>query len=216
MTARIVFDLDGTLVDTLPDLHAVANGLLADEGREPVSMAQARGFVGSGVAVFVDRMRAARGIPATEQDRLVAAFLDRYEDAVHLSRPYPGALAALDILAGEGHALGLCTNKPEGPSRAVLGHLGLSDRFAALVGGDTLAVRKPDPAPLHAAFEGLGQGPRLYVGDSNVDAETAARAGVAFLFHARGYSEGVPRGVAAGACFDDFADLPGLIGAALS
>ncbi len=210
--ARIVFDLDGTLVDSAPDLQGIANALLEREDRAPVTLAETRSFVGAGVPTFVARMRAARDLPDTAQERLVAAFLDRYDGAVHLTAPYPGAVAALDGLAAEGHALGLCTNKPVAACRALLAHLGLSDRFAAVLGGDSLATRKPDPAPLDAAFAGLGgDGPRLYVGDSEVDAETGARAGVPFLLFAGGYRHTPLEELPHAAAFEDWAELPDLV-----
>lgn len=212
--ARIVFDLDGTLVDSAPDLQGIANELLAREGRSAVTLAETRTFIGAGVPAFVARMRAARDLPDTAQHRLVAAFLDRYADAVHLTEPFPGAVAALDALAAEGHALGICTNKPVAPCRALLAHLGLADRFAAVLGGDSLATRKPDPAPLLAAFAGLpGAEPRIYVGDSEVDAETGARADVPFLLFAGGYRDTALTELPHAAAFTKWDDLPGLIAA---
>lgn len=211
--ACIVFDLDGTVIDSAPDIRRIANEILSAEGAPPITMAETRSFIGAGVATFVCRMRAARGLPDAAQDRIAAAFLARYETAVELTEPYPGARAALDRLAGAGHRLALCTNKPVGPCRAVLAHLALADLFEAIVGGDSLAVRKPDPAPLHAAFAALGPGRRLYVGDSDVDAETAQRAGVPFLLYTRGYRQSPVDDLCHDAAFDDWADLPALVAA---
>lgn len=208
--ARLVFDLDGTLIDSAPDLHAVANALLAAEGCAPITLAEARGFVGQGVSVFVERMRAARNLPQSAQAPLLAAFLARYEGAVGLTRPYPGVVAALERLAGD-HRLGICTNKPIAPTHAVLAHLGLDRYFESVFGGDSLAVRKPDPAPLVATLEGLGSGPALYIGDSEVDAETAAAAGVPFLLFTEGYRKGPVERMACAANFARFDVLPGLV-----
>ena len=174
----VVFDLDGTLIDSAPDFHAGANGLLADEGHAPLSFAEARSFIGNGAAVFVARMRAARGIPDSEQPRLHAEFVRRYDDFVSLTHPYPGVVAALGRLQARGHPLGICTNKPYRPTISVLRHLGMESLFTTIVGGDSLPVHKPDPAPLNAAFAALG-GPGLFVGDSEVDAETAQGGGSA-------------------------------------
>ena len=209
--ARIVFDLDGTLIDSAPDIRAVANAVLADENLAPLTMAETRDFIGDGTPVFVQRMRAARGLPEADQDRLLSAFMARYDGAVALSRVYPGATEALTALRAAGHSLGLCTNKPLAPTRRVLDHFGLATFFATVWGGDSLAVHKPDPAPLHAAFAALPDGPRLYVGDSDVDAETAERAQVPFLLHTEGYRKGDIATLRHRAAFGHFADLPALV-----
>ena len=207
--ARIVFDLDGTLIDSAPDIHAGANGILADEGLLPLTLDEARSFIGNGAAVFVARMRAARGVPDSEQARLHAEFTRRYETFVGLTVIYPGVVEALEALAAEGHGLGICTNKPLRPTRAVLAHLGLDRFFGAVFGGDSLPVHKPDPAPLHAAFEALGAGPALYVGDSEVDAETAQRAGAPFLLFTEGYRKSPVAEMPHDIAFASFTELPG-------
>ena len=209
--ARIVFDLDGTLVDSAPDIHAIANAVLAEEGLAPITFAQARSFIGNGAPVFVRRLREARGVPDAEQPRLLAAFIARYEGAVTLTAPYPGVAGALEALAGNGHALGLCTNKPIGPARSVLAHFGLDRHLAAVVGGDSLPVHKPDPALLQAVFAALGDGACLYVGDSEVDAETAARAGVPFVLFTEGYRKSPVDALPHTAAFSDFSALPDLL-----
>lgn len=208
----IVFDLDGTLIDSAPDFHAGANGLLASEGHPPLSFDEARSFIGNGAAVFVARMRAARGIPDSEQPRLHAEFLRRYDHFVGLTRPYPGVIEALQRLRARGHPLGICTNKPQRPALAVLRHLGMETLFATIYGGDRLPVHKPDPAPLHAAFAELG-GAGLFIGDSEVDAETAKAAAAPLLLYAGGYSKTPVAGLGAAAVFDDFAALPDLVAA---
>jgi phosphoglycolate phosphatase len=215
MSARIVFDLDGTLIDSSPDICAIAADLLWAEGLAPLTLDETRGFVGAGAAVFVARMRAARGLPDATQDRLLAAFLARYEDAVTLTRPYPGVAEALPRLGAAGDRLGICTNKPERPARAVLRHLGLAPHFPVLVGGDSLPLRKPDPAPLVAALAGLGDGPCLFVGDSGIDAETARRAGVPFALFTEGYRADPVAALPHAAAFADFTALPGIVAAIL-
>ena len=209
--ARIVFDLDGTLIDSAPDIHAMANRLLEREGRPIVTYAESRGFVGHGASVFVDRMIQARDLDPKDHPRLLAEFLALYETAVTLTRLYPGVPAALDVLASAGHALGICTNKPIKPTLAVLRHLELEPIFGAILGGDSLTVHKPNPAPLRATFDALPEGPEIYVGDSEVDAETAERAGVPFLLFTEGYRKSPAEALYHMATFDDFDALPGLV-----
>lgn len=114
--ARIVFDLDGTLIDSAPDIHAAANTLLAREGADPVDLAQTRGFIGNGADIFVQRLRGARGIGAHRHAAMLAGFLALYEDAVHLTRPYEGVRTALETLARAGHRLGICTTSRSAPA----------------------------------------------------------------------------------------------------
>ncbi len=185
--ARIVFDLDGTLIDSAPDIQGVANALMSEEGFEPLTLAQTRDFIGNGVSVFVEKMRRVRGIHETEHERLLADFVARYHSATKLTEVYPGVAHALQSLNVAGHSLGVCTNKPMTATGAVLAHLSLDAYFKTIIGGDSLPVSKPDPAPLHAAFDALGEGPEIYVGDSDVDAETAMRANVPFLLFTEGY-----------------------------
>lgn len=208
--ARIVFDLDGTLIDSAPDLHGIANAILDEEGAAPITLDQTREFIGNGAAVFVQKMRVARDIPDSEQTRLLAAFVGRYDSAVTLTVPYPGVDRALARLTTD-HRLGICTNKPIRPTLAVLRHLGLDHFFDTFWGGDSMPVHKPDPAPLHAAFEALGTGPRLYVGDSDVDAETAERANVPFLLYTEGYRKSAVSEMPHRIAFDDWDRLPGLV-----
>lgn len=208
----IVFDLDGTLIDSAPDIQGIANHLLAREGRPPLTLPEVHGFIGHGAGTFVQRMRAARGLAEADHDRLLAEFIAAYDDAVHLTTVYPGVPQALQALSAAGWRLAVCTNKPERAARAVLRHLHLLDRFGAVIGGDSTPARKPDPAPLLAAFAALGAGqPRLYVGDSDVDAETARAAGLPFLLFTEGYRHGPAEALPHAAAFADFAALPGLV-----
>ena len=214
--AQIVFDLDGTLIDSAPDIRGVANKVLEAEGKGPVSLEQVCGFLGSGTPVFVQNMRAAAGIADSEQERVLANFRALYDGAVHLTELYPGVRAALDLLVSQGHSLGICTNKPIRPCMAVLAHLQLDTAFTKVLGGDSLPVHKPDPAPLIATFDALGVGGRIYVGDSEVDAETAERAGIPFLLYTRGYRKTAVKDLPHTASFDHFSALPDLITHTLS
>ena len=206
-----IFDLDGTLIHSAPDIQAAANTVLAAEGLAPLSLAETIGFIGAGAGVFVDRMAAAR-LPAPDPRRsraMLAAFIDLYEGAVGLTQPYPGAVAALEALEGNGWALGLVTNKPEAPARAVLRHLGLTRFFRVVVGGDSLRVRKPDPAPLRHAMAALGASRTVYVGDSETDAATAEAAGVPFALYTEGYRLSPAAALPHAFAFADFGLLPG-------
>jgi phosphoglycolate phosphatase len=215
MSVSVIFDLDGTLIDSAPDIHATANRVLADEGLAAQSLAEVRSFVGRGVPHLVARLLEAAGEPPdpARQARMVAAFLGHYETAVGLTQAFPGAPEALDRLAAAGHRLAICTNKPEAPTRAVLRHLGLDHHFPVVVGGDRLAQRKPDPAPLLLARRENGGGPALFVGDSEVDAETAAAAGLPFLLYTEGYRTAPADTLPHAGRFADFGDLAGLVAA---
>lgn len=218
MTERaIVFDLDGTLIDSAPDLHRAANGVLAAEGLPPVTLAEVKGFIGHGTPVFVDRMMLRAGLPpdpATHR-RLHDAYLAAYGDIIRLTEPYPGVGAALERLASAGWRMGVCTNKPMAPTRSALRRFGWEGLFGAVIGGDSLPERKPHPAPLRACFAALGRGPGVYVGDSEVDGETAERAGIAFLLFTEGYRKLAVAGIPHRAAFADWVGLPDLAEASL-
>lgn len=187
-----LFDLDGTLIDSAPDLCASVNRVLATLGRPTVELGAIQRMVGDGARVLVDRaLRATGSAPAPGLvDLALERFRADYErHAVVETRPYPGAVQALDALAAAGWRLGICTNKPERPARIVLGLLGIHDRFGAIVGGDTTPHRKPHPAPLHTALAALDVAPgnAVLVGDGMHDREAAEAAGVAFVGVRWGY-----------------------------
>lgn len=207
-----VFDLDGTLIDSAPDIHAAGNAVLAAEGLAPITLEQARSFIGNGARVFVERLEraAAGGNEAVRTDRMHRLFLHEYETAHSLTQVYPGVEAALQGLRGAGWRLGLCTNKPHSPAMAVLTHLGWTDLFDTVIGGDSLPQIKPDPAPLRAVLTALGTGPAVYVGDSEVDGATAQAAGVPFALYTEGYRRGPAEAIPHDAAFADWALLPGL------
>lgn len=208
--AGVVFDLDGTLIASAPAIRAVANAYLAEAGLgPPLSEEETIAFVGGGSPVFVEKMLASRGLPRPEDFAArYAAFQLHYRNAdPSLNVPYAGAEAAMDALAAAGHGLALCTNKPGAPTAKVLAALGWEDRFARVVAGDTLAVKKPDPAPLLYAAEAVAR-PFVYVGDSEVDAETARRAGVPFLLHTEGYRHADLADLPHAAVFSDWSELP--------
>jgi phosphoglycolate phosphatase len=210
----VIFDLDGTLIDSAPDIHAAVSRTLADEGHPPLSYTEVRGFIGNGVTVLIERVMAARGERADPSRRadLIARFLAHYEAASSdLTTVYPGVRAALQALADAGHPIGLCTNKPAGPARDILAFFDLLPFFAVVFGGDSLPERKPHPEPLLATVRALGSASALFVGDSEVDAETAAAAGIPMFLFTEGYRKTPVSELPHLTAFDDFAALPGLI-----
>jgi phosphoglycolate phosphatase len=176
----LIFDLDGTLVDTAPDLHAATNHVLGLIGRHPISMAELRAFVGHGAMNLIERGVAATG-KAVDQDtlkKLHGQFLEYYGDNVaDHSVVFDGLLAVLDEAQSRGLKMGVCTNN-------------MMQRFGSLIGGNTLPVMKPDPAPLIEAAARLGVKPKniLMVGDSETDIRTAQNAGVPVLAVTFGYT----------------------------
>lgn len=212
MTPILIFDLDGTLIDSARDLHAAACRLLETEGRPPLSLATIRSFIGNGIPVLVDRIIAATALDPDDRNRLVATFLEDYQaHATDLTTPYPDVAATLAELKQAGHALAVCTNKPAAPARDILVDLGLADLFDDLIGGDSLSTRKPDPEGLIALRNRLGAGPVIYVGDSEVDAETAQNAGLPFALFTEGYRKRPVDEIPHEVSFSSFSDLPGLV-----
>jgi phosphoglycolate phosphatase len=211
MKPAVIFDLDGTLIDSAPDIHASANRVFAPHG-ESFTRAEVQGFVGRGAPNLISRLARSRGMPGAGAafDDLLARFLTVYEQSHTLTTLYPGVPSALRELSGAGARLGLCTNKPIAPTQAVLAHFGLAC-FGAVVGGDSLPVKKPDPAPLLHALKMLGDGPMIFVGDSEVDAETAQAAGVPFVLFTEGYRKTPVEALPHHAAFADFAELPTLV-----
>jgi phosphoglycolate phosphatase len=189
----LAFDLDGTLVDTAPDLMATLNYLLTREGLRAVGLEEAKGMIGAGARALMERGFAANGAArsAAEYDALFEDFLAYY--MAHIaddSRPFPGVVAAIDRLAGEGWRLAVCTNKLEGLSRRLLTELGIADRFAAICGGDTFPLKKPDPRHLQETIRKAGGDPAhaLMVGDSATDIATAKAAGIPVVAVDFGYT----------------------------
>ena len=210
MRAPVVFDLDGTLIDSLPGITGAANALLDEEGLPPLGPEQVAGFVGRGEQVFLDRLIAATALDPQTRDSLMPRFIAHYERAAQGTRLFDGVAEMLDAFDEAGVAMGLCTNKPAAPLMPVLEETGLAGRFAVVVAGDALPRRKPDPAPLLHAFEVLGQGPGLYVGDSEVDAETAEWAGMPFALFTEGIRQTAIADIPHQAAFKDFAELPAI------
>jgi phosphoglycolate phosphatase len=209
----IVFDLDGTLVDTAPDLVTTLNTILAGEGLPPVPYGVARNTVGGGARHMIERGLAAEGVSrdAAEVERMCAAFVAHYADHIaDRSRPFPGVEAALDRLAREGCLLAICTNKLEWLSLKLLDALGLRGRFAAVCGADTFRVSKPDAAILHGTLARAGGSAdrAIMVGDTTTDIAVARAAGIAVIAVDFGYSPTPVAAFAPDRVVSSFARLP--------
>jgi len=217
----IVFDLDGTLVDTAPDLVASLNVVLAREGLQPVAYAEGRLMVGGGARVMVERGIKARGrlLPAAEIDRLERDFITHYADhiAVH-SQPFDGVEATLDQLAGRGCHLAVCTNKLEWLSLRLLDTLKLSPRFRAICGADTFGVSKPDPTILNRTIERAGgdKARAIMIGDSSTDIATARAASIPVIAVDFGYTDVPVAELKPDRVVSAFSELPGAISQLLS
>jgi phosphoglycolate phosphatase len=210
--ATIAFDLDGTLVESAPDLVGTLNVLLQEEGLPPFPLAQARRFIGGGARLMLQRGFQAAGAELGEakaQD-LYARFIDHYRE--HLadeSRPFPGVEATLDRLLDAGARLAVCTNKRTDLSRALLDALDLSRRFHAIVGSDATPAIKPDARHLETAI--LSAGGRLdravMVGDAAPDAGAAKAAGTPLILVSFGYTDIEPRELGPDLLIDHFDEL---------
>jgi phosphoglycolate phosphatase len=190
----VVFDLDGTLVDTAPDLINALNFVLDREGMPPIPLQSARNMIGAGARRLIERGLEADGRAASVADinRMTADFIDHY--AAHIadrSRPFDGLESALDGLAALGYRFAVCTNKLEWLSQKLLDELGLSGRFSAICGADTFGVSKPDPAILQQTVARAGGelSATIMVGDAGPDIGVARRAGVPVIGVEFGYTE---------------------------
>lgn len=210
----LLFDLDGTLVDTAPDLAAATDHVLEAFGRPPIGLAQVRQMVGDGALALIRRGFDASGPPADEPTlaaghRLLLAYYGNH--VADTSRPFPGVVATLERLRTAGHMMAVCTNKPHRLSVMLLEQLGLLSFFGAVVGGDSLAVRKPDPGHITGTLAALnhpaGAG-AVMVGDSMNDVASARGAGIPVVAVSFGYTTTPPDQLGADRLIDDFAALP--------
>lgn len=217
LNVNVIFDLDGTLIDSAPDICAIANAILDDLGEKPLSLEQVRGFIGEGAAVLIRRVMQARDMEdaGNVHSDLLAQFIDRYQTMPVTSAFYPGASLVLKQLKATGYRLGLCTNKPEGPTRAVLKQCGLDRQLDAMIAGGMINSRKPEPDMLLHVQAELDGGSALYVGDSETDAETARRAGIPFALFSGGYRKTPVEKIRHDWLFDHFEELPAIVAKAM-
>jgi phosphoglycolate phosphatase len=212
--SAVVFDLDGTLVDSAPDIAAAMNAVLAEAGRRTLSVTDIRGMVGDGTAALVTRAFAAASGGAEPAKAFITQQVERFRTvyearATDETRPYPGVVETLRALDAAGYRMALCTNKPDRPARAILDAFGLSPFIRAVVGGETAPARKPDPRHLEAALGQLGAAPReaVMVGDGANDVMAARALSVPVVLVAFGFSNHAASALAADAVIDRFDQL---------
>jgi phosphoglycolate phosphatase len=207
----LVFDLDGTLVDSAPDLRAALNQMLRERGYPALSLSQVKRMVGDGVPALVARAISASGADPDDATAALPRFLEIYEaNAVRLTRPYPKVPETLVALRRQGYRTAICTNKPQRATIAVVEGLGLTELFDGIAGGDRFPVKKPDPGHLLRLIGELGSlvEASAMIGDNENDAAAARAAGVPLVLMRYGYARVDPESLAADALLDDFAELP--------
>ena len=212
----IAFDLDGTLIETVGDLHRALNVVLASEGMPPATQDDMRAYIGQGARTLIIRAFGAHGIhpDGRKVDELTEAYIAEYaSDIAGSSHPFPGLLDALDTLQGWGATLCVCTNKRTELSVKLLTLLGMQHRFAAIVGGDAVKTRKPHPDHYIAAIRAAHGDPArsVMVGDSINDVLSAKAAGAPVAVYAYGYTDTAPDLLGADAVLTHFTDLADLL-----
>ena len=213
----IVFDLDGTLIDTAPDLIHTLNLILTQEGLPALPYGAARNLIGGGAQVMIQRALTAEGKDATEAEieRLYAAFIAYYSEHIaDRSRPFPGLSRALDDIGAGGFKLAVCTNKLEWLSLRLLKALDLTQRFAAICGPDTFGAQKPDPEVFRQTVRRAGGEPdrAIMVGDSKTDIHTARAARVPVIAVDFGYTDVPIASLQPDRIISAFSELPAAIG----
>jgi phosphoglycolate phosphatase len=209
----LLFDLDGTLVDSAPDLHASLNHLLTENGRPTVRLDDVRHMVGDGAAKMIERgFKLTGGLPPADQTlALLRRFLEIYSGTLtQLTHPFPGVVETLQALRARGARCAVCTNKLTELSRRILDDLGLSPFFEVLAGGDSTATRKPHPGHLLHALERMDMpvAEGVMIGDSYNDVAAARAAGMPVILVPYGYGTEPPEALGADHVLRRFAELP--------
>ena len=205
----IVFDLDGTLADTAPDLAAALNHTLAQMDRPSIPEEEVRHMVGHGARAMLSKGLSATGdVSQALVEHGFPLFLAYYEAHIaDATRPFEGVEAALAEIEAQGMKMAICTNKLEGLTHTLVRALGWDGRFAAIVGGDTLPQRKPDPAPVHEAIARAGGGRAVFIGDSINDTDAARAAGIPCVALSFGFSDRPPEQLGATILIDHYDEL---------
>ena len=217
----IVFDLDGTLIDTAPDLVDTLNVVFAREGLPPVPYEIARNLIGGGARAMIARGIEVEGrvVESAKLEQMFADFIAHYSAHIaHRSRPFPGLIDALDALAGRGCRFAVCTNKLERLSVLLLEELKIAGRFEAICGPDTFGIQKPDPEVLRRTIAAAGGSPQraIMIGDSAIDIRTARAAGIPVIAVDFGYSERPVSEFRPDRIISHFAQLPASVAAIFS
>jgi phosphoglycolate phosphatase len=210
----LIFDLDGTLVDTAPDLLGALNAVLRAEGRHGLDTATLRHMVGFGARALIEQAMAATGsaVDPARLPALIDSFIVHYR--AHIadeSRPFPHVLETLSALAKDGARMGVLTNKPQELTGPLLEKLDLARFFGAIHGAGRFDYVKPDPRVFHHVVEELGGGRAVMIGDSKTDVATARAAGVPVILMSYGYTPDPVQSLGADAVVDDFSQIPGCI-----
>ncbi len=210
----VVFDLDGTLIDSAPDMHRAVNLMLARMDCAPLTLPDIRSMVGDGASALIARALAARQCVNADPTKALAEFLEHYEaEPTAGTRTFQGVAETLEKLQAAGLTLAVCTNKPTRLTHMILEQLGIARFFVRVVAGDSLPFRKPDPRALLEVINGFGvaKAATLMVGDSEVDAATAHGASVPFVLMTYGYHRGPVNDISSVATLDHFRELATLL-----
>ncbi len=211
----MIFDLDGTLIDSAADLAQAVNAMLAEFGRDPLALGEVRAMVGDGVAKLVERALAARCCDQADPTAARDSFLRHYQsDPVRATAPFPGLRPALELLRANAVTLAVCTNKPAYLAGMILERLDLAKYFTRVFGADSLPFRKPDPRVLRAVLLEFAVAPQdaLMVGDSEVDALAAQAAGIPLVLMKHGYRRAAVEDIPCLIALNDFGQLAGAVG----
>ena len=210
----VLFDLDGTIIDSAPDLHAAANNLLTEENRREISLEETIGMIGDGVPKIVERAFRATGYYATDNElkRFVGRFLEFYEpNSTKLTRLFPGCIECLKRLHEQKRYLAVCTNKPFNATSEILNRLDIAKFFTTVIGGDTLpGIKKPNPIHLLSALETIKVSPTnsVMIGDHANDVNAARAAGIPAIICRFGYTNGPAEKLQGDLIIDHFDELP--------
>tara|TARA_R110002072_G_scaffold72335_10_gene172937 strand:- start:2231 stop:2911 length:681 start_codon:yes stop_codon:yes gene_type:complete len=211
--AGIAFDLDGTLVDTAPDLVRALNAVIAEDGLAPIPLDEVRAMVGRGARVLIERAYAARKtrLAPDRVDPHVDRFIEIYRNGIaDLSKPFPGCAEMLESLLKRGARLSVCTNKPSVLADLLIKQIGFSGYFERVIGPDRTDAKKPDAAHFFSAIGDAGPNAAL-VGDSEPDAACGRAAGIPVILMSHGYSEIPVSALGADRILDHFSDVPGAL-----